>query len=877
MNLIRNFQISFGRTSTNLAERPPARFRHFRMIHSEYYNATQSKLTSNSGRRDLGHWYTQECHKLGIAPENQLAEALSRQTGDGRIQLNAVFRLGNFGNEHITAVYHAFFNGEEGWRRLHKLSADGNGISSAGMRHINGLLVLNPGLTTLELSHNPIGDEGVHTLCQALIPPRNPAYPRVQLQRLNLSDCGISDFGASRIAEMLKRNTALRVVELQTTGVSAGHPTLPDDLVDNPALADFVAGLEADLTAERQVSLSSQASRPRSGALSHANDIGPVGATALAQALSVNRSIQSLNLLGNAIGHEGFKNIVTHATGHTSLRSLGLSVFHRPHGWTHGEFYGANSPPGYPYARLIELLRMTPGLQRLDFDWVLVGPLRQVARPRCHVLDHTVDFTSGVPSYLPKDARLALEEASPRPIPLSVPDSPARGVQTTPPPRQSGLSPEGAAELEPLVVAARQRTAEMNQAIQRSASQSTVPPDTGSDGAVSPPSPVAVHTPELTLQHLRHSLLSSMSKPDLRVHADSLELSSPVFRFSETVGPPTKGYAPPRNQTPPAKLGQGTASIATESKTMVDDIVKLEKAHKAEIDLLQKQHETELRRASSGPRAELARLAETVAGLQQTETMLRQKVQDKDEEIEQLKDMHRTMAEDVDKRISKAVADAETAMAARMAEAAKEFKEELAAVRADMATVSEKYAAAERIAAELRAENSRLSAALLEQQRVADDRKAQEAEAKAADARKAKEAAEAEARQKALAAEKERSRWADREAAIQQSETRYAESRSQRQRTQKKQLERKLSSAKSLIHRLSDAGDSDASTTSTASIPVTRKSAKERLAEIRAKARARGAARERALSRESLLSRSQVGSDSEGLPGSLSGISGLKY
>ncbi|KAG9392934.1 Leucine Rich repeat [Carpediemonas membranifera] len=514
-------------------------------------------------RRALGLAYVQECRKKGITPNETITNTLSQQTNDD-IELNAIFQLGSFGNEHVIALYSAFNNSEEHLRRLSKLSLDGNNISGPGMRPINGLLVLNPSLTTLELSHNPIGDEGVHTLCQALIPPRNPAYPRVRLQRLNLSDCGLSDFAATRIAEMLKHNTDLRVLELSTTGRPAGHPVMPMDLHSNPELADFVTDLQAELAVERQVTVLGK-STPLNSAFfeSHGNDIGPMGATALAQALSVNRSIQTLNILGNAIGNEGFRNLVTHATGHTSLRTLGLSVFHRSQFPAAGEFYCPRQSAAHAFPRFVNLLRSTPHLTRLDLGWVIIGPLRHTSTPLPAPLAMADTFPAEPAMTVVED-----EPQGPKPVTPGTPvilHTEMRALARKQ--REEGKAAEkkqepaahspGATSTSPTPEKKRRTKSPGNKRRHKSreTSADVLSPSLGraygrarADSVEGQPvsSPLVVVRTQQAMGvtnddlKLRRRLVETLkqSSPAKRRAAMIPEISTPVFRFSETVAPP---------------------------------------------------------------------------------------------------------------------------------------------------------------------------------------------------------------------------------------------------------------------------------------------------------------------------------------------------
>ncbi|RXH79658.1 hypothetical protein DVH24_040805 [Malus domestica] len=168
----------------------------------------------------------------------------------------------NFGDEGLF-----FLSGSLGYNQTaEEVSFAANGITGTGMKAFDGVLQSNVMLKTLNLSGNPIGDEGAK--------------------------------GARAIAEMLKKNSTLRVLELNNNMIDySGFTSLAGALAENNTL--------------RNIHL-------------NGNYGGALGANALAKGLEGNKSLRELHLHGNSIGDEGVNALMS---GKLTLLDIGNNSF----------------------------------------------------------------------------------------------------------------------------------------------------------------------------------------------------------------------------------------------------------------------------------------------------------------------------------------------------------------------------------------------------------------------------------------------------------------------------------------------------------------------------------------------------------------------
>ncbi|KAJ0037944.1 hypothetical protein Pint_23070 [Pistacia integerrima] len=198
----------------------------------------------------------------------------------------------NFGDEGL------FFLAESlGYNQTaEEVSFAANGITAAGIKAFDGVLQSNIALHTLNLSGNPIGDEGVkdsmhadrvvpffECLCDILV--NNSG-----IQKLQLNSIDLGDEGTKAIAELLKQNSSLRHLELNNNMIEySGFTGLAEALLENNTL--------------RSLHL-------------NGNYGGALGANALAKGLEGNKSLRELHLHGNSIGDEGVRALMSGLSSH---------------------------------------------------------------------------------------------------------------------------------------------------------------------------------------------------------------------------------------------------------------------------------------------------------------------------------------------------------------------------------------------------------------------------------------------------------------------------------------------------------------------------------------------------------------------------------
>jgi len=93
--------------------------------------------------------------------------------------------------------------------------------SIKAVKFIAEALDINQSLTTLNLDHNPISDEGAKLIAEAL-------KSNQSLTTLNLSDNSIGDKGAQFIAEALKINQSLTALYLTVSIIHDDIASLRD-------------------------------------------------------------------------------------------------------------------------------------------------------------------------------------------------------------------------------------------------------------------------------------------------------------------------------------------------------------------------------------------------------------------------------------------------------------------------------------------------------------------------------------------------------------------------------------------------------------------------------------------------------------------------
>ncbi|XP_010385357.2 NACHT, LRR and PYD domains-containing protein 13 [Rhinopithecus roxellana] len=149
-------------------------------------------------------------------------------------------------------------------------------LGAPSCRYLSDALLQNRSLAHLNLSKNRLGDEGVKFLCEAL------GHPDCNLQSLNLSGCSFTREGCQELANALRHNHNVKILDL-------GQNDLQDD----------------------GVKLLCEALKPSHRAL-HTLGLAKCNVTTaccqhLSSVLSSSKSLVNLNLLGNELDPDGVK------------------------------------------------------------------------------------------------------------------------------------------------------------------------------------------------------------------------------------------------------------------------------------------------------------------------------------------------------------------------------------------------------------------------------------------------------------------------------------------------------------------------------------------------------------------------------------------
>ncbi|XP_072133139.1 uncharacterized protein [Mobula birostris] len=160
--------------------------------------------------------------------------------------------------------------------KIQKLGLDNVGLTDSGAKDLISALRTNPSLTELDLGANKLGDSGVKPVSEAL---RNP---ECKIQKLWLSDVGLTANGAKDLISTLSTNQSLKELSLNDNKLGDSGVKLVSAALKNPESNIQKLWLwNVGLT------------------VSGAKDLSP--------AISTNRSLMELNLNDNQLGESGVK------------------------------------------------------------------------------------------------------------------------------------------------------------------------------------------------------------------------------------------------------------------------------------------------------------------------------------------------------------------------------------------------------------------------------------------------------------------------------------------------------------------------------------------------------------------------------------------
>ena len=170
---------------------------------------------------------------------------------------------------------------------LHTLNLPGNGIDGELLRALVAGLVNNNKVTSLDLSHNRIDDDGAAAL-GILLMKKNYG-----LEVLKLNDNVIREAGARALGRALPVNTKLRELNLKLNRLGdIGGQYIVDGLKSNESITSLNLG---------------------------SNELAAESARALGEALKVNRTLLELDIAGNTLQEDGGRVILTAVENNSSL------------------------------------------------------------------------------------------------------------------------------------------------------------------------------------------------------------------------------------------------------------------------------------------------------------------------------------------------------------------------------------------------------------------------------------------------------------------------------------------------------------------------------------------------------------------------------
>ncbi|XP_037676450.1 NACHT, LRR and PYD domains-containing protein 2-like [Choloepus didactylus] len=159
---------------------------------------------------------------------------------------------------------------------LQRLSLEDCHLTQACCKDLAAALIVNQRLTHLCLARNDLGDGGVKILCEGL------GYPDCKLQNLVLWCCSVTEVGCNHLSKFLQQKSSLTHLDLGLnhigiTGLKSLCKALKDPLCNLKCL--WLCGCS----------------------------LNPFSCAELSSALSTNRSLISLDLGQNTLGHSGLK------------------------------------------------------------------------------------------------------------------------------------------------------------------------------------------------------------------------------------------------------------------------------------------------------------------------------------------------------------------------------------------------------------------------------------------------------------------------------------------------------------------------------------------------------------------------------------------
>ena len=195
-----------------------------------------------------------------------------------------------------------------------------NGISDAGATSIAEAIKVNKTLTCLILVGNGITDAGATSLAEAIKVNKT-------LTNLNLFNNDLSDAGATSIAKAIKVNETLTNLNLCYTGVSDASTTSIAEAIKVNNTLTYLDLSENDISDAGATSLAEaiKVNKTLTNLNLFYNDLSDSGATCIAEAIKVNETLTNLNLVGNGISKAGATSIAEAIKVNKTLTNLDLA------------------------------------------------------------------------------------------------------------------------------------------------------------------------------------------------------------------------------------------------------------------------------------------------------------------------------------------------------------------------------------------------------------------------------------------------------------------------------------------------------------------------------------------------------------------------
>ncbi len=201
---------------------------------------------------------------------------------------------------------------------LESLHISGNDLPPEAVKLIASGLQQNTGLKELAIGGSQLSLEHCIALASAL-------STNCTVHTLDISNCCIGPEGAGHLAVALGEDSTLQVLRMGDNPIGvAGATALAQTLALNKSLQMFnISNCEIDCEGAQHLAGALHKNCTLQ-VLNMSDNIGVAGATALAEALTFNKSLQELNLRDDSIGVEGTEKLLNSLTQNTTLETLGL-------------------------------------------------------------------------------------------------------------------------------------------------------------------------------------------------------------------------------------------------------------------------------------------------------------------------------------------------------------------------------------------------------------------------------------------------------------------------------------------------------------------------------------------------------------------------